>query len=62
MIHFAKEHPEKTSEEEIALLAAKSLSLAVSEELIYKSLEKKYRDQFGIYIDPKKPDEIIREK
>ena len=48
--------------EEIALLAARALSLAVSEDLIYTSIEKKYREQYGIRISPEPPYKIVREK
>lgn len=47
--------------EEIALLAAKALSLAVSEELIYKSLEKALGPKYGIRVNAAPPYEITRE-
>jgi hypothetical protein len=48
--------------EEIALLAARALSLAVGEELIYTSIEKKYRERYGIRTAPEPPHGIIKEK
>lgn len=48
--------------EEIALLAARALSLAVSEEMIYTSLANRYRVLYGVYLDPEKPGEVFREK
>ena len=48
--------------EEIALLAARALSLAVSEEMIYTSLANRYRELYGVYLDPEKPGEPCREK
>ena len=48
--------------EEVALLAARALSLAVSEELIYTSLEKKYRKKYGITISKDPPFKILYEK
>lgn len=48
--------------EEIALLAARALSLAVSEDLIYTSIANKYREQYGIRINQEAPHDIIREK
>ena len=47
--------------EEIALLAAKALSLAVSEELIYKNLERHYQD-LGIRVTDTPPYTIIHDK
>lgn len=47
--------------EEIAVLAAKALSLSVSEELIYTSIEKKYRQKYGIRVSNATPYDIIRE-
>lgn len=44
--------------EEIALLAAKALSLAVSEDLIFKSLEKHYQD-LGVTVSAEPPYKII---
>lgn len=48
--------------EEIALLAARALSLAVSEEMIYTSLANRYRELYGVYLDPENPGEPCREK
>ena len=48
--------------EEIALLAARALSLSVSEEMIYTSLASRYRKLYGVYLDPEKPGEVFREK
>ena len=48
--------------EEIALLAARALSLAVGEDLIYTTIAKKYREAYGIRISPEAPHKIIREK
>lgn len=48
--------------EEIALLAARALSLAVSEELIYTKLASLYGEKYGIRIDPEPPHNILREK
>lgn len=45
--------------EEVAMLAAKALSLAVSDTMIYSSLEKKYRPKYGIRVQPEPPYEII---
>ena len=47
--------------EEIAMLAAKALSLAVSDEMIYTSLEKKYMGKYGIKVSSGNPYEIIKE-
>ncbi len=48
--------------EEIALLAARALSLAVSEELIYTSLENKYREKYRITVSKEPPFKIVHEK
>ena len=48
--------------EEIALLAARALSLALSEELIYTSIASKYLSEYGIRISPEPPYKIVREK
>ena len=48
--------------EEVALLAAKALSLAVNEDLIYTTIENKYRERYGIYVSRDTPYRIIREK
>ena len=48
--------------EEIALLAARALSLAVGEDLIYTTIAKKYLEKYGIRISPEAPHKIIREK
>ncbi len=48
--------------EEIALLAARALSLAVGEDLIYTTIANKYREACGIRICPEPPHKIIREK
>jgi len=48
--------------EEVALLAAKALSLAVDEDLIYTSIEKKYRERYGIYVSRDTPYRIMKEK
>jgi len=48
--------------EEVALLAAKALSLAMDEDLIYTSIEKKYRERYGIYVSRDTPYRIIKEK
>lgn len=45
--------------EEVALLAAKTLSLALAEELIYTTIAKKYRDRYGITLTNEPPYKII---
>ena len=42
------------------MLAAKALSLAVSDELIYSSIEKKYADRYGIRVSSGTPYEIVK--
>ena len=47
--------------EEIALLLARALSLAVSDTMIYTTLAKKYGLEYGIRTDENIPYNIIRE-
>lgn len=46
--------------EELALLAAKGFSLAVSEDMIYNQLARKYWNRYGIKLTDGPPFEIIR--
>ena len=48
--------------EHIALLAARALSLAVSDEMIFTTIARKYQDEYGIRIDPQPPHKVIKEK
>lgn len=48
--------------EEVAMLAAKALSLAVSDTMIYSSLEKKYRPKYGIRVSEESPYGLQHEK
>ena len=47
--------------EEIALILAKALSLAVSDTMIYTSLAMKYRLEYGIRTEEDVPYNIVRE-
>jgi len=46
--------------EEIALIAAKALSLAMSEDLLYDRIKTWYQDEYGVKLDEKCPYEIRR--
>lgn len=48
--------------EEVALLAAKALSLAVSDTMIYSSIEKKYWPKYGIRVSQETPYGLQYEK
>ena len=47
--------------EEIALLAAKALSLILSDVLYYKPLAERYRTEYGITLQDDQPFEVIRD-
>ncbi len=47
--------------EEVALLAAKALSLAMAEELIYTTIAKKYQDKYDLRLTDEPPFKVIRE-
>ena len=46
--------------QEIALAAVKGLSLLVNDTMVYTVIEKKYRQEYGITLEPKAPYNIIR--
>lgn len=46
--------------EEIALIAAKALSLAMSEDLLYDRIKTWYQEEYGVKLDEKCPYEIKR--
>ena len=46
--------------QEIALAAVKGLSLLVNDTMVYTVIEKKYRKEYGITLEPKAPYNIIR--
>ena len=48
--------------EEIALIAVKGLSLVLSDQLLYKTVAEKYRQEYGIRLTQEPPFEILREK
>ena len=45
--------------QEIALAAVKGLSLLVNDPMVYTAIEKKYRQEYGITLEPKPPYNII---
>ena len=48
--------------EEIALIATKALSLVLDDQLLYKTVSERYRQQYGISLTDEPPFTIIREK
>ena len=48
--------------EEIALIAARALSLAVSDSMVYKKISEEYREKYGIATEGKPPYNIIPAK
>lgn len=45
--------------QEIALLAVKGLALLVNDPMVYSAIEKNYRQQYGITLEPKPPYNLI---
>lgn len=48
--------------EEIALIAVKGLSLVLDDQLLYKTVSERYRQQYGISLTDKPPFTIIRDE
>ena len=57
---YNKAVTDKRPPEEIALIAAKALSLAMSEDLLYDRIKTWYKEEYGVKLDEKCPYKIRR--